>query len=317
MKIAFLGFGGIGQETLNMLLHSAKLRDHFDEIVIICRNVEKYSAFCEDIVDGLLTEYIFSGQDRIKLPSIVISDDYQNIKGSKILICCYGVPSTFPMQDRHFLLDDHIELSNKIFKQASPFITSDSYVINAVNPVDSISYYIDKVLLNSRCSVVGIGATHNTARLLKSICRISKLDMQSIDAKSLMVCGEHGTKLIPLLSKVKTDKGLLIDVIPSANILQIIEDTCNQGLDIFHKMQRPPKYGPAVSILTFLERITQRSKKPCCGSIWIQELEVFMSWPLALCDKGFLPLPISTSQEEYERITQAALKLKTIIEDLH
>ncbi|MGL5129619.1 MAG: lactate/malate family dehydrogenase [Aeromonas popoffii] len=314
MKIVFLGFGGIGQETLNALLSTAERRDSLNEVVILCRNTEKYSAVCEDILDGLLAEHLFSRHSQANLPKIVVTDDYRHIDGADVILCCYGVPSTFPMHDRQALLDDHLQLSTEIFSRAKPFIAPDCHIINAVNPVDSISYYIDKILLGSRCRVIGIGAVHNTARLLKSICRISGLDMQRIDASSLKVCGEHGAGLVPLLSQVRTDEGPLSQVLSAVTLTQIATDTRNQGLDIFHKMRRPPKYGPTASILILFERIIQCDEAPCCGSIWLPELGVFMSWPLALRNGVFTPLPLSPNPDEQQQINLAALKLKNIIQ---
>ncbi|HDG0627697.1 TPA: malate dehydrogenase [Serratia marcescens] len=314
MKIVLLGFGGIGQETLNALLSTTERRGSVKEVVIICRNTEKYSAVCEDILDGLLAEALFSRHNRTSLPKIVVTDDYRYIEGAGVILCCYGVPSTFPMHDRQALLDDHVRLSEAIFSRAKPFIAPGCHIINAVNPVDSISYYIDKILLDSRCRVIGIGAAHNTARLLKSICRISGIDMQRIDARSLTVCGEHGAGLVPLLSQVTTDEGPLNQVLSAQALAQIVTDTRNQGLDIFHKMRRPPKYGPSASILILLERIIQRDETPCCGSVWLPELGVFMSWPLALRDDVFTPLSLMPNQDEQQQIHQAALKLKNIIQ---
>lgn len=314
MKIVLLGFGGIGQEMLNALLSTPERRDYLNEVTIVCRNIEKYAAICEDIRDGLLAASLFSHQQRANLPELIVTDNYQHIAGADAIICCYGAPSTFPLRDRQELLDDHLRLSAEIIGRAKPFIAPGCYIINAVNPVDSISYYIDKVLLDSRCRVIGIGAAHNTARLLKSICRFSGLSIRQVDTRSLVVCGEHGAGLVPLLSQVATSDGLLSDLLSPDVLMQIADDTRNQGLDIFHKMRRPPKYGPTASILILLERIFQQDDAPCCGSIWHPELGVFMSWPLTLRNGDFTPRAVTPSHSEDRAIRQAADKLKKIIE---
>jgi malate dehydrogenase len=298
----------------NSLLSTVNIRSALDEVVIICRNKEKYSAVCEDILDGLLAESIFSRHQPTVLPIITITDDYKSIFGANVIICCYGVPSTFPMHDRQVLLNDHMELTDEIINRAKPFISPGCYIINAVNPVDSISHYIDKKLLDGQSQVIGIGATHNTARMLKSICRISGLPMQHIDQRSLMVCGEHGANLVPMLSQVMTATGPLTDHLATDALEQIAEDTRNQGLDIFHKMQRPPKYGPAASINILLDRIFLQDGTPCSGSIWHPQWEVFMSWPLTLINGRFTPLSITPSDSEQQQIHQAAIKLKRTLE---
>ncbi|NOI88737.1 malate dehydrogenase [Vibrio sp. 99K-1] len=317
MKIIFLGFGGIGQEALNALLNVSELRNNVNEIVIFCRNVEKSQAIYEDILDGLLVRHIFENHTKVRLPKTFITDNYCHLDGADVILCCYGVPSTFPMSDRQTLLEEHVHLSAKIFNQIKPLITPGCHIINAVNPVDSISYYIEKVLLDSNCKVIGIGAIHNTARLLKNICRVSKLDPQCINTSSLQVCGEHGNGLVPLLSLVKTNKGPLNQLLSAQELEEVINDTCNQGLSIYHKMKRPPKYGPTASILIVLMRLVQKDKAPFCGSIWLPKLGVFMSWPLILKNGVFEPLSVSTSQYEQQQINLSANKLRQIIKGFH
>src|SRR6187402_2550531 len=121
MKITLLGFGGIGQEVLRNLLEYCAHTASVSTICVINRNPKKSKAVCDDIFHGVFTKYIYGKDEYISLPAIVCSDDYIDTKDTDVLICCYGVPSTFPLNDRQALLHDHVTLTDEVFGKLASY----------------------------------------------------------------------------------------------------------------------------------------------------------------------------------------------------
>lgn len=316
MKIALIGFGGVGQEIVRNLMEYCSITPSLAEICVISRNVKKSRAICDDILHGVLTRYIYGAREKISLPRLVCSDDYGDLAGADMLVCCYGVPSTFPMSDRQALLQDHVRLTEEVFSKLLPHIKSDLVVINTVNPVDTMCGYMVRLTNLPSQQVVGISGSHSTARLLMAIEEESGIAHAAVNRSSLMTCGEHGNGLVPVTSRITVDNELLTKLVPSATIERIVSNTKQRGLSIFHDMKAPPRFGPAASVQMLLERILSEDESPFCASVWNEQHNTFISGPMKYHGGKFHALEVDLSDEEAEMVRSGALRLNEIMKSI-
>lgn len=317
MIITIIGLGGVGQQLLHLLLSTQQLTGCISEINVICgTSTRAAKAIYEDILSRVYTSHIFSGQQSNNLPRVNITFDYDCISNTNILICCYGVPSTFPLKDRNNLAKDHLDLTNKIFNQIKPLIKEDLLIINSVNPVDIISWHISEISGVSKNRVFGISGAHNTARLMMAVEEVLGYKHSQIDKNSLFVVGEHGQYFIPLINQIKIDNQRLIDIASSTSINKIIDIAKNKGLEIFNSKKSPPCFGPSSAIYELIAVLLKGKSSTYCGSIWMQKYNCFLSWPFKII-KGFVtPLEMNLSEDDSKKLIDCAFHLIQLKEKL-
>lgn len=324
MKIALIGFGGVGQEVVRNLVEYCSITSSVAEICVISRNVKKSRAICNDIIDGVLTKYIYGAREKISLPKLTCSDDYANVAGGDILICCYGVASKFPMNDRQELLEDHLRLTDEVVAKLLPHIKSELLLISTVNPVDTVCGYMARITNLPLRQIVGVAGSHSTARLLATIHEETGIGYDAIHKSSLVTCGEHGNGLVPVASRIAVGNQLLQALVTSTTIERIINGTKRRGLSIFHDMMAPPKFGPAASVQMLMERILSGDESPFCASVWTLVVELRAKRAKheeilnASVDTAIAELGLS---DQYDRLTRsfaevssAVIRLKSRIE---
>ncbi|MBY0378806.1 MAG: hypothetical protein K2P99_00215, partial [Burkholderiales bacterium] len=244
------------------------------------------------------------------------SNSYECVRQSDILICCYGTPSIFPLPDRNLLINDHIELTKIIFNELCDYIHDKIMILNVVNPVDIISNFICNLVNIPKQQLLGISGSHNTARLLVAIEKETNISIDKIDKESLIVCGEHGDAIVPIMSNIKIQGKYLTDLVPSSTIDIIIANTKAHGLSIFHDKKSPPVFSPSASVMIVLNIILSRSTKIFSGSVWNDQYGCFLSWPIQIIEKAFHTLNITYSPHERMQLESCATKLRQYQENI-
>lgn len=310
MIITIIGLGGVGQQLLHLLLSSQQLSECINVINVICGTSTLIAkAIYDDILSKVYTSYIFGDQKSRSIPLVNITLNYDCISKTDLLICCYGVPSTFPLKDRNNLAKDHLDLTNKIFHQIKPLIKEDLLIINSVNPVDIISWHISEISGVSKERVFGISGAHNTARLMMAVEEVLRYKHSQIDKNSLFVVGEHGQYFIPLINQIKIDNQRLIDIASSTSINKIIDMAKNKGLDIFNSKKSPPSFGPSSAIYELIVVLLKGKSSTYCGSIWMQKYNCFLSWPFKIINGFATPLEMNLTEDDSKKLIDCAFHL--------
>lgn len=316
MIITIIGLGGVGQQLLHCLLSSQQLSKCISEINIICHTSTLIAkATYDDILSKIYTSYIFGEQQSQNTPQVNLTLNYDCISQTDILVCCYGVPSTFPLKDRNILAKDHLKLTNKIFNQIKS-LKEGLIIINSVNPVDIISWHISEVSGVSKRRVFGISGTHNTARLMMAIEEVLGCKHSKIDKNSLFVVGEHGNYYIPLINLIKVEDRPLIDIASPALINKIVDIAKNKGLEIFNFQKSPPCFGPSSSIYELITILLIGKSSTYCGSIWMQQYNCFFSWPFKIIDGFVKPLEMDLTEDDSKKLIDCAFHLINFKEKL-
>ena len=178
-KITVIGAGNVG----STIAYTLSLGNTASEIVLIDINKEKVEGEVMDIVQGT----------SFREPISVIAGDYEDAKGSDIVIITSGIGRK-PGQTRIDLAQTNVNILKEITPKIVAAAPNAIYVLVS-NPVDIMTYVFTKISGLPEKQIIGSGTILDTARLRYDLSHHFKIAQKNIHA---YVYGEHGdTSFIP------------------------------------------------------------------------------------------------------------------------
>jgi len=253
-KISLIGAGQIG----GTLAHLIGLKELVNEVIMfdVASGIAKGKAL--DIaqsssVDGFNVK--FSG-----------TDNYNDIKGSDVIIITAGVPRK-PGMSR----DDLLGINLKIIKQVAEGIKKnapDAFVICITNPLDVMVMAFQKFSGLPANKVVGMAGILDSSRFKLFLSEELNVPVKDIDA---IVMGGHGDTMVPMPRFTKVSGRPLIDLVKEGKISQERLEEINQrtrdgGAEIVKYLEKGSAfYAPAASGVQMAEAYLKDEKKllPC------------------------------------------------------
>ena len=257
-KISLIGAGQIG----GTLAHLIGLKELVNEVVLfdVASGIAKGKAL--DIaqsssVDGFNVK--FSG-----------TDNYEDIKGSDVIIITAGVPRK-PGMSR----DDLLGINLKIIKQVAKGIklnAPNAFVICITNPLDVMVMAFQKYSGLPANKVVGMAGILDSSRFKLFLSEELNVPVREIDA---MVMGGHGDTMVPLPRFTKVSGKPLMDLLKEGKISEEKLESINQrtrdgGAEIVKYLEKGSAfYAPAASGVEMAEAFLKDQKKllPCAAHL--------------------------------------------------
>ena len=257
-KISLVGAGQIG----GTLAHLIGLKELVNEVVLfdVASGVAKGKGL--DIaqsssVDGFNVK--FSG-----------TDNYEDIKGSDVIIITAGVPRK-PGMSR----DDLLGINLKIIKQVAEGIKTNApnaFVICITNPLDVMVMAFQKYSGLPANKVVGMAGILDSSRFKLFLSEELNVPVKEIDA---MVMGGHGDTMVPLPRFTKVSGKPLMDLLKEGKISEEKLESINQrtrdgGAEIVKYLEKGSAfYAPAASGVEMAEAFLKDQKKllPCAAHL--------------------------------------------------
>ncbi len=259
MKISFIGSGGVACTTA----FTVGLKGLFNEMVMLDIYKDYAIGKAIDLRQGL----ILNNKD----VKTIGTDNYNDIKGSDAIVITAGVAGT---ADRESLLAKNKEIIGDIANKLSNVIPNDEkqpFIVVVTNPLDSIlKHFIDVGHFNPK-KTIGSGNWLDTARFkyyLSELLHVSPLKIETF------TIGQHGQKMVYLLSQTKIDGIPLFDYMKKNNISneqikKACEDATNGGATILNLIVKGGTfYGPAVSIYDLLNAYFNNTKETLIASTY-------------------------------------------------
>ena len=194
------------------------------------------------------------------------TDNYEDTKGSDVIIITAGVPRK-PGMTR----DDLLGINLKIIKQVAEGIkktSPDAFVICITNPLDVIVMALQKYSGLPKNKVVGMAGILDSSRFIYFLSQELKVPVQKIKS---FVLGGHGDSMVAMLGSTEVD-GKKIDELLKEGILtkekldQIVDRTKKGGAEIVKFLEKGSAfYAPAASGVEMAESYLKDLKKqlPC------------------------------------------------------
>ena len=257
-KISLIGAGQIG----GTLAHLIGLKELVNEVVLfdVVSGIAKGKSL--DIaqsssVDGFNVK--FSG-----------TDNYEDIKGSDVIIITAGVPRK-PGMSR----DDLLGINLKIIKQVAKGIklnAPNAFVICITNPLDVMVMAFQKYSGLPANKVVGMAGILDSSRFKLFLSEELNVPVKEIDA---MVMGGHGDTMVPLPRFTKVSGKPLMDLLKDGKISEEKLESINQrtrdgGAEIVKYLEKGSAfYAPAASGVEMAEAFLKDQKKllPCAAHL--------------------------------------------------
>ena len=257
-KISLIGAGQIG----GTLAHLIGLKELVDEVVLfdVASGIAKGKGL--DIaqsssVDGFNVK--FSG-----------TDNYEDIKGSDVIIITAGVPRK-PGMSR----DDLLGINLKIIKQVAEGIkvnAPNAFVICITNPLDVMVMAFQKYSGLPANKVVGMAGILDSSRFKLFLSEELNVPVREIDA---MVMGGHGDTMVPLPRFTRVSGKPLMDLLKEGKISEEKLESINQrtrdgGAEIVKYLEKGSAfYAPAASGVEMAEAFLKDQKKllPCAAHL--------------------------------------------------
>jgi len=243
-KISVIGAGNVGA-TIAVYLASKKLAD----IVLI--DVAAGTA------QGKALDILQAGSVFMSDSMLIGSSDYEDVRGSEIVIITAGIPRK-PGMSRDDLLKTNASIVAESAKNIAR-VAPDAMIILVTNPLDAMAYVAKEISDFPAERVFGMAGVLDSARFS---CFIAKEIGVSVESIQTMILGGHGDTMVPLLSYT-TIAGIPISHFLSEDAIEKLVDRArNGGAEIVaHLKTGSAFYAPAASVVDMVEAIFLDKKK--------------------------------------------------------
>ena len=272
-KIAVIGAGNVGA-TCAFVLAQMKLGD----IVML------------DIFEGFAKgKALDMSQDAQVLNydgNITGTADYADIAGADVVVVTSGFPRQ-PGMSREDLIGKNAEIITQVgtgIKEHAP----DSTIVMVTNPLDLMTYHMQKITGFPTHRVVGQAGILDSARMTHFIADAVGCSEEDVQA---MVLGGHGDTMVPL-PRYTTVGGISVDqLLDEETIAAICERTAKGGGEIVKLLERGSAfYAPGSAAAIMAEAIVQDRKRLIPASAYLTGQygldEVYIGVPIILGSNG-------------------------------
>lgn len=296
--ISIIGSGRLGSETAFLLAQRG-----LSDIKLI------------DIVKGLPQGHALDIMHSAQSAEVLGSNDFQDIKGSDIIINTTGFARK-PGMDRTGLINRNSDIVKSVAKKIKT-LAPDSMVIQVSNPLDIMTYIMKKTTGFERGSVMGMGGLLDSQRLAFHISRELRAKPRDINP---LVMGEHGESMVPVYSNSFFQGKPVSELIPEEKKKEIAEKTRSSGAEVIG-LKGATVFAPAIGIARMAEAIVKNKRETIPLSAYLEGeygIEgICIGVPAVLGKSGIEKiLEPELSEEEEKAFRASAEKIRDIISSL-
>lgn len=309
-KITVVGAGAVGSTTAYTLMLSGLV----SEIVLIDINRNKAEGDALDMNHGI----------SFVNPVKIIAGDYQDIKGSDMVIITAGA-SQEPGEKRTDLLKRNAKIMESIVENVLKYCHDDTILLMVTNPVDILTYVTYKISGFSKNHVIGSGTVLDTARLKYLLGEYTNVDVRNVHT---YIIGEHGDSEVAAWSRTFV-AGMNINEFCSSSGVCDAEELSKKH---FHETVKNSAYGIiekkgatyyaiALSVKRIVESIIGNEKSILTVSSLLDGEyginDICLSVPTIVSSEGAEKvLQIDFNDEELHGLQNSAKKLKELAKEI-
>lgn len=191
-KIVVIGAGNVG-ESISVCLMLKRIAN---DIVLIDMNEERAEGCALDVADGTSFYHQMS----------VRKGGYEECADAEIIIISAGIGRK-PGQTRLDLGKTNVSIIQSITHSIMEYANNPILIVVS-NPVDILTYVVQKESGLPASRVIGTGTSLDTARFRRLISEKCNVDVTDVDA---YILGEHGDSQVPIWSRATIGGEPLLD----------------------------------------------------------------------------------------------------------
>lgn len=187
-------------------------------------------------------------------PKNIYSADYDTCKDADLVVITAGAPQK-PGETRLQLVDKNLKIIKSVVE---PIVKSgfDGIFLVAANPVDILTYAVQKLSVFPKNKVVGSGTSLDSARLRVALGKKLHVDPRDVIAN---IMGEHGDSEFAAYSSATVGGKPLLDIakdegISEDELLKIEDDVRNKAYEIINR-KGATFYGVATALMRISKAI--------------------------------------------------------------
>jgi malate dehydrogenase len=308
-KIALIGAGNIG----GTLAHLICLKQLGDVVLVdVAEGIPQAKAL--DIGQALPIE----NSDC----SLIGTQDYAQIENAQIVIVTAGVARK-PEMSRDDLLEINCDIIKKVADKIKKY-AADAFVIVITNPLDAMTWLMQKITGFSPEKVVGMAGVLDTARLRYFLARELKISVEDV---STLVLGGHGDAMVPLM-RYSTISGIPINElietgwITQEKVDEIIERTKFAGGEIVKLFKNGSAYySPASAAIKMVTSYLYDQKKILPCSVYLEGQygfkDLYVGTPAIIGDRGIERIiELKLDEKESAVFNKSASSVQKLIEKI-
>lgn len=182
-KVVIIGAGFVGSS----IAYAINLRNLAKEIILIDIDKKKAQGEALDIQHGIS----YMGRSSVRV------GEYSDCSDSDLIIITAG-RNRKSNESRLDMVYDNLKIMDNVVEELKKYYTRGVLLIVS-NPVDILTYYVDKKMGLPNGRVVGTGCILDTSRLIREIANYTGLNSEAIKCN---IIGEHGDTQIPVWSRL-------------------------------------------------------------------------------------------------------------------
>ena len=303
-KIAVIGAGNVGA-TCAFVMAERKL----GEIVLL----DIYEGFAK----GKALDMSQGGQVLNYDGKITGTSKYEDIAGSDVVVVTSGFPRQ-PGMSREDLIGKNAEIISQVGAGIRDF-APDSVVIMVTNPLDLMTYHMQKVTGFPSNRVIGQAGILDSARMTHFVSDEIGCSNEDVQA---MVLGGHGDTMVPL-PRYTTVGGIPItQLLDEDTIMSISKRTAGGGGEIVKLLERGSAfYAPGSAAAIMAESVLNDRKRllPCSalldGEYGLED--VYIGVPVILGKNGVERIiELNLEKEELDSLQDSANFYKSQLSEI-
>ncbi|QLH08251.1 malate dehydrogenase [Candidatus Nitrosotenuis sp. DW1] len=200
--ISIIGAGKVGS-AVGFLCGSFSL----DNIVLINRDEKKAVGEALDITNAIPASSSIS---------ITGTSDYSKIKDSKVVVITAS--SGIHLQSRSEIMYDQAKMIQKIASNIVKY-APDSKILMITNPVDVLTYVVQKEASFLSKNVIGVASSLDSGRFRYLLAQ--EFGTNQSEIQNAIVMGEHDDTMVPIFSQAKYNGKPVTDFLDDAQVLKI------------------------------------------------------------------------------------------------
>ena len=239
-KVVLVGDGAVGSSYAFAMAQQG-IAEEFAIVDIIKKRTEGDAMDLEDAT-------------AFTAPKNIYSADYDTCKDADLVVITAGAPQK-PGETRLQLVDKNLKIIKSVVE---PIVKSgfDGIFLVAANPVDILTYAVQKLSGFPKNKVVGSGTSLDSARLRVALAKKLDVDPRDVIAN---IMGEHGDSEFAAYSSATVGGKPLLDIakdegISEDELLKIEDDVRNKAYEIINR-KGATFYGVATALMRISKAI--------------------------------------------------------------
>ena len=238
VKITILGAGHVGSQAA-----FAIVRDQLADVVIL------------DINEGVAKGVVLDIQQATALMRHAVSvdggSDYSKGAGSDVIVIAAGLARRAGMT-RQDLFECNAKVVCSVAEQALQF-SPDAILVVVTNPVNLMAQLVFESTGLPRERVIGMAGILDNARFRTRVAVLSGAPVQQVES---LVAGDHGDRMVPLISQTSVAGKPLAQVLSPAQISDAVTAARKGGTEIVNLLKTGSAYfAPGLAVREVIRAI--------------------------------------------------------------